>query len=615
MYEVGNFEGHEGIISMTEENEHKLNGEIVSYLSDIFPEPGRDIKRVSETNYYSVNVLNDEIDKIQTWYDIHLADANARGFVADREWLIHLNENVADRPDEDEPFAAEEISFVTNDHELFPDLDFDTAEGREDVMGLVNVHDDLFRVNIPVLYAKKTNFMGIMFYQSKLNKSIFTEAILPMTTFNQCELIDADFQKADLRYAKFKQSGLAGANFKDAKLTGANFTGSNWQDAINLADNPTFTPPLPTAVAPAQFIAPIAVNVAVPSVLKKLVKTQQKGKLIKDDVWQMEDDKNIIDAKNPKKFKYCSEKWTSRPRLIVSKAEYEMLPAEYADVDPTLVSMENEETDKGKTLGEDLLLEEDEDEKEPLKNFFAEQPDGFLFRVVQGEKFDDILVSNTIYQPTTSEYLRDEKDLILYTCDRPGSMGSANKNRPLIDIGKAIGMSTARIYVDFNEFKNIVLADTRKYKCYILYNDTRQSEQYQTLTSHNVLFNPGMNIVGQLHCNDGAGMSGVIWRIKPIGDNLIQSESVEGGKRRGRRKRKTYTKKHFLKKVSQKHSKKLTKKHFLKKVSQKHSKKLTKKHFLKKVSQKHTKKHFLKKVSQKLTKKHSKKLTKKHSKN
>ena len=584
MYEVGNIQGHEGMISMTEENQDELNEKIISYLSEIFPDPGRDIKRVNKTNYYTIDVLNDEIDNIQTWYDIHLADAVARGFVEDREWIIHLKEDVDDQPDEDEPFAAEEVRFVTDVSELYSGLDFDTEEGREYVMRLVNVHDDLYQVDIPDLFAKKTNFMGLSFTQSKLNKSIFTEAILPMTKFNQCELRDADFQKADLRFAEFQGADLAGANFKDAELLYCVFDGSNWQDAINLADNPTFFQPAAPApaVAPAPVTQSVPIDIAVPTILKKLVKPQQKGKLLNDDVWQPEDEKNIIDAKNPKKFKNCSEKWTSRPRLIVTKAEYEILPAEYADVDPTLVSMENEEMDKGIKLGEDLLLEDHEDEKELLKDFFAAQPDGFLFRVVQVEKFVDILVSNTTYQPTTIDYLRNaadldvnatvldvnatneqkeerKRDLIVYMCEA-GRMGTANKNRPLIDIGKAIGMATERIYVDLNEFKKIVLADTRKYKCYILYKDARQSEKYKSLTSHNVLFNIGiMDVVSQLHCNDSEDgmMSGLVWSIKAIGDNLIQSESVEGGQRR-KRKTSTIKNKKFTKKYK-KHTKKYKK--------------------------------------------------------
>ena len=52
-------------------------------------------------------------------------------------------------------------------------------------------------------------------------------------------------------YASFNQADLTRANFKDANLRGAVFHGSNWKDAINLADNPTFTEPT-TRIASAQ---------------------------------------------------------------------------------------------------------------------------------------------------------------------------------------------------------------------------------------------------------------------------------------------------------------------------------------------------------------------------
>ena len=236
--------GYAGMRSMTGPNQHQLDGQIVAELKEIFPEPARDIKRVGETNYYSVDVLNDSIGSINTWYKNHLNEAIARGYVAKRDWMIQLNEDVYDRPD-DEPFEAEKMMIETNAGELLSGLDFDTEEERAEVMTrFVNVQGDLYEVTIPNLYAKETNFMGLLFYKSTLNNSIFKEAFLPMTKFNGSNLTEADFRYADLMYAGFQQADLTGANFKDANLTGADFAGSNWQDAINLADNPTFTAPV-----------------------------------------------------------------------------------------------------------------------------------------------------------------------------------------------------------------------------------------------------------------------------------------------------------------------------------------------------------------------------------
>jgi uncharacterized protein YjbI with pentapeptide repeats len=253
MFENGNYEGYVGINSMLDSYQDILDGEIVAELKEIFPEPGRHIKRVGETNYYSVDVLNDSIGSINRWYKNHLYKAtNERGYVERDSWTIQLQEDVDYAPEDGEEFEVDEMMIRTNDGEiLFPDLDFDTAEGRRDAMGYVNIDNNLDGVDIENLYAKETNFMGLSFDDSKLNKSIFTEAYLPMTKFNRCKLREADFRKADLMYAEFQQADLSGANFEDANLTGAKFNGSNWKDAINLVNNTTFTEPT-TRIASAQ---------------------------------------------------------------------------------------------------------------------------------------------------------------------------------------------------------------------------------------------------------------------------------------------------------------------------------------------------------------------------
>ena len=255
MFENGNYEGYVGINSMLDGYQDILDGEIVAELEEIFPEPGRDIKRVGETNYYSVDMLNDDFDSINRWYKTHLYKAtNERGYVERDSWTIQLQEDVNHAPEDGEEFEASEMTIRTNAGEkLIQGLDFDfyTAEGRADAMGYVNFDNNLYGVDIENLYAKDTFFMGLSFDDSKLNKSVFTEAFLPMTKFNRCKLREADFRNADLMYAEFQQADLTGANFEDANLTGAKFNGSNWKDAKNLANNTTFTEPT-TRIASAQ---------------------------------------------------------------------------------------------------------------------------------------------------------------------------------------------------------------------------------------------------------------------------------------------------------------------------------------------------------------------------
>jgi hypothetical protein len=99
-----------------------------------------------------------------------------------------------------------------------------------------------------------------------------------------------------------------------------------------------------------------------------------------------------------------------------------------------------------------------------------------------------------------------------------------NLIRPLLDMGKALGMPSSRIYVDYGSFITTLLADRRKYKCYILYKNTKLSEKYKSLASYNAVYNPAGDTqvyVSNLHCNEGADMNGVLWTVKPIGNNLI----------------------------------------------------------------------------------------------
>jgi hypothetical protein len=257
MFENGNYEGYVGINSMTDVYQEILDGEILSELRLTFP--GRDIERVGETNYYSVDMLNDDIDDINIWYKTRYKTRldkakNERMYEERDSWTIQLQEDVNYAPEDGQPFEASEMTIRTNAGEKLIqglDFDFDTPEGRADAMGYVNIHNNLYGVDIENLYAKDTFFMGLTFDDSKLNKSVFTEAYLPMTKFNRCKLREANFRNADLMYAEFQQADLTGANFEDANLTGAKFNGSNWKDAINLANNTSFTEPT-TRIASAQ---------------------------------------------------------------------------------------------------------------------------------------------------------------------------------------------------------------------------------------------------------------------------------------------------------------------------------------------------------------------------
>lgn len=540
-----------GLLSMRQPNQDALDGELRAYLNEIFPEPGRAIERVRGTNFYSVDVLNDAPDNIKTWYDTHLADALARGFVVDRDWEIFPK-------DERQPVDEGVTMYFDTLAETPVNMgfDFDTEEGRENVYRYTLRNDSLEGVLLPDLYAQGFDYTAMSFAKSKLMNSVFRKAFLQLVNFQYADLTGVDFQDADLRYAFFQGADLTEANFLNADLTGAGFTGSNWREAKNLIDNPTFRAP----ITPKLSTVSATVDLPIPFTLKKQIKAEREDrtKIVKPTVLEKPNRYNIgtsqspiwredeIDETDVTRFK--TTRRGPRKRMVAERAVYSIKPAEYERVDPSIVTLDNEESDVGKMLNEDALFD---DELVSLKEFFK-GPGGFLFRVVQGDKFEDILVSANGYQPSTSKYLRNSTDLKLYTCNEPGSMNRAkiNLNRPLIDIGKAIGLQATRIYVDYNRFVKTVLDDTRQYKCYILYK-YKTSEKYKSLASYNAIYNPTGDpqvYVSNLHCNEGADMDGVIWSIKPIGNNLLTTQSskktktIQNTKRRKTLKPRTVSK-------------------------------------------------------------------------
>jgi uncharacterized protein YjbI with pentapeptide repeats len=222
---------YEGINYMKKTNQYVLNIQILDYLKEIFPEPERKIQRVERTNYYSVNVVDDVVDDIKTWYDTHLAAADARGFVKDRQWVVHAF-------NQSKPFehATLSINYNSNDR-FFESFNYDTEEQREYAMRFINNTDDLLNAELSNIFAIKTDFTGRSFTGSKLIQAMFSRALLPLTKFRNCDLTDADFQGADLRYADFQGANLTRTNFQGANLIGANFASSNWQAALNLSTN------------------------------------------------------------------------------------------------------------------------------------------------------------------------------------------------------------------------------------------------------------------------------------------------------------------------------------------------------------------------------------------
>ena len=535
-------------------NQEAANQVIIKYIKAAFNEEGRiEVGRLGDTNYYGISFSFDIEEEL-------LFDLEKIASQAFEEGLYNGIE--IQFPGEEEEIKADfYISFLRDvlSHE-FNQAALTDPQVRTILKDTVLEGNQLNKVSIDKFFANHTNYACIQFKQAELDIASFEGAKLPLTDFTGASLKYTNFESVDLRYANFTGANLKGANLRYANLTGANLTGANLKGTIltsaNLTGADLTGADLTSAYLTDAYLTGVNLTDAnltkadftgaimtppMPLLLKKRIKPEEEDrtKVLKETVWEPASEFNIVDETNPSHFK--STKRGPRKRMVATKAEYSIKPAEYESVDPSIVTLENEESDVGKMLNEELLFD---DETESLKDFFN-GPDGggFLFRVVQGDKFEDILIATKLYEPSTVNYLQNSSDLILYTCNEPGSMNPSKINliRPLLDMGKALGMPSSRIYVNYASFITTLLADGRKYKCYILYKNTKLSEKYKSLASYNAVYNPAGDTqvyVSNLHCNEGADMNGVLWTVKPIGNNLI-SKSIKKSKGKSIKKSKS----------------------------------------------------------------------------
>ena len=236
-------------------NQDVLVSDIDGYLTNVFfEERDRTFQRLGQTNYYTVDTLDGEvIANIKDWFTGYVDRAqSATAFTEMMDVEVEPQDTVSSIS------AQMYIDLMTAPPH--PDYQFGNSDGRQEFMDDFDETNNLESVNLDNLNGNRINFAGVSFRQSQLNDSSFVDAKLQLTNFTGANLERTNFTGANLRYADFNDANLTGANFSNAEiggadfsganLTGANFSGtdllgvyfvnSNWQEAINLADNPTF---------------------------------------------------------------------------------------------------------------------------------------------------------------------------------------------------------------------------------------------------------------------------------------------------------------------------------------------------------------------------------------
>jgi len=252
-------------------NQAVLENDIMTYLGNIFfEEPDRIFQRLGQTNYYTVDALPGEvIANIKEWFKGYVDNA-----VSETAFTEMMTVEV--EPQDTDPATAEMYLDIMT-APPHPDYHFGDSDGRQEFMDDFDATNNLESVNLDNLNGNGLNFAGVSFRQSQLNDSSFVDAKLQLTNFTGANLERTNFTGAVLRYADFNGANLTGANFSNAELggvdfsganlTGANFSGtdllgvyfvnSNWQEAVNLADNPTFGTAILTANQPLPLQIPL----------------------------------------------------------------------------------------------------------------------------------------------------------------------------------------------------------------------------------------------------------------------------------------------------------------------------------------------------------------------
>ena len=336
-------------------------------------------------------------------------------------------------------------------------------------------------------------------FNSDLSKWDVSNVFNMAGMFKKCKVFNSDLSRWDVMYVK---------NMSEMFLGCTKFNGdlSKW-DVSNSTNmfNMFLDCPIEAKHKPEFYVLLhkdwSVENSATPETLEKMVEPEKKGKVIKPEVVK----EGYVE---PERLNSDGTIRPARtiPKRIISKAEFEILPAVYGNTHPRDVYL--------KDLGFDAV----ENANKPLEDFFEDSPQGFVFRVVSGKRYIDFLLSAL---PS------DITDYILYNCLKKGYMNPSyiNQKHPLVDLGKIIGADSGlRVFIEKKHYDERVIKDTRAHKIYILYKGKKN--KYKSLAAYSAIHGDkdllgirdihNITYVGNLHCNEGGDMSGYLWNIKPM---------------------------------------------------------------------------------------------------
>ena len=202
----------------------KLNDLIIKKLKEIYPNPAIQIRRLNETEFYTIKVtypLTIDLAGLTTTIDIdpvlslryNTSDTNEENNIKINKMVFNINTTLPDY-------------IPLTDKQLYEN----EQAGLQEIM---QYGYNLSGNNLNDINLTNTYYSGAKFSGSEMNDGDFTNAKLIGADFTDSELADANFNGADLRFADFSvasvegKASFVGANLKFANLSGANLTGAD----------------------------------------------------------------------------------------------------------------------------------------------------------------------------------------------------------------------------------------------------------------------------------------------------------------------------------------------------------------------------------------------------
>ena len=205
----------------------EVDKNIITALKQVFPEAGREIKRLEYADFYTITTLPTETaDNANAWQREYFRKINNLTFIE----FMEVKVLTGDLPPEEVIKQMVNLTFLIFERTEavfeYSDVDLANEDTRDDIKRPgENLHGLNPRTgnNLKQAMLNNTYFPGASFSRSVLSGSTFVNSYLVVADFSNTLIQNANFSGADLRWADFSSANLSPENGRlPSSLTGAN---------------------------------------------------------------------------------------------------------------------------------------------------------------------------------------------------------------------------------------------------------------------------------------------------------------------------------------------------------------------------------------------------------